>query len=162
MRDEPLALYADGAVAVEMAPLLLQWSRDLLLCAGGPLQLSAAERAKLVQIGVRIVDAPVVRLEGDEHRVRIAFADGTVESRRALFVRPPQTLGSDVPRQLGCELTETGLIRVGADRQSSVRGVYAAGDAATSVQQVVVAAAAGAEAAIVINRDLVQTDLGSR
>ena len=93
--------------------------------------------------------------------VRIAFVDGTVESRRALFVRPPQTVGSDVPRQLGCEMTETGLIRVGSDRQSSIRGVYAAGDAATAVQQVVVAAAAGAEAAMVINRDLVQAELDS-
>ena len=161
VRDEPLALYADGSVAMEMAPLLLQWSHDLLLCTGGGPGLGRPERARLSRVGVRIVDAPVERLEGDERGVRIAFADGSVESRRALFVRPPQIIASDVPRELGCTLTESGSIRVGPDRQTSVPGVYAAGDAASPVQQIVVAAAAGAEAAIMMNRDLVQAEIDS-
>jgi thioredoxin reductase len=161
VRDEPLALYADGPVATEMAPLLLQWSHDLLLCTGGGPGLAEPERVRLSRLGVRIVDAPVERLERDEVGVRIAFADGSVELRRALFVRPPQIMASDVPLELGCELTESGSIRVGLDRQTSVPGVYAAGDAATPVQQIVVAAAAGAEAAIMMNRDLVQAEIDS-
>ena len=162
VRDEPLALYADGPVAMEMAPLLLQWSRDLLLCTGGPDGLTDPDRATLSAIGVRIVDVPVQRLEGDGRLERIVFADGRAEARRALFLRPPQVVGSDLPQQLGCELTETGLIRVDSNRQTSVPGVYAAGDAAMPMQQIVIAAATGAEAAIIMNRDLVRADLGSR
>jgi len=37
-----------------------------------------------------------------------------------------------------------------------VQGVYAAGDAATPLQQIVAAAASGALAAMMINRDLVE------
>jgi thioredoxin reductase len=156
VRDEPLALYADGAVAMEMAPLLMQWSRKLLLCTGGPDRLADADREALIGIGVRIVDTPVQRLEGDDHVVRLVFSDGSVESRRALFLRPAQALASDVPQQLGCELTENGLIRVDAARQTSIPGVYAAGDAASPLQQIVVAASTGAEAAMMLNRDLVR------
>ncbi|MFN2563399.1 MAG: FAD-dependent oxidoreductase, partial [Gemmatimonadaceae bacterium] len=107
------------------------------------------------------IDTPVQRLEGDDHLERVVFADGSVELRRALFLRPAQVVASDLPQQLGCELTESGLIRVGSDHQTSVPGVYAAGDAGTPVQQLVVAAASGAQAAIAINRDLVREDVGA-
>jgi thioredoxin reductase len=158
VRDEPLALLASGAVAMEMAPLLLQWSRDLLLCTGGGAGLAPEDRAALTGRGVRIVDTPVRRLEGTETLERIVFADGRVEPRRALFLRPTQAVASDLVRQLGCEPTDLGHVRVGADHQTSVAGVYAAGDATTPLQQIVVAAASGALAAMMINRDLVQVD----
>ena len=160
VRDEPFALYASGSVAMEMAPLLLQWSSDLLLCTGGG-ELADADRAILMGLGVRMIDTPVQRLEGDNQLERVAFADGSVEPRRALFLRPAQVLASDLPQRIGCELTEAGLIRVGSDHQTSVPGVYAAGDAATPVQQIVVAAALGAQAAMMINRDLVRADVAA-
>ena len=159
VRDRPLALYASGAVAMEMAPLLLQWSRDVLLLTGGDEQLTPADRAMLAGLGVGIVDTSVQRVEGDAHVVGIVFADGRIERRSALFVRPAQELASDLPRMLGCELTEAGHLRVGGDLQTSVPGVYAAGDATTPLQQIVVAAASGAQAAMMINRELIRAAL---
>jgi thioredoxin reductase len=159
VRDEPLALYASGSVAMEMTPLLLQWSRDLLLCTGGLAELAASDRAMLVRLGVRIIDTPLRCLEGADTLERIVFTDGRVEPRRALFLRPAQAVVGDLAEQIGCEQTEAGLIRVGSDHQTSVPGVYAAGDAATPVQQIVVAAASGAQAATVMNRDLVREDV---
>ena len=161
VRDQPLALYAGGAVAMDMAPLLLQWSRDLLLCTGGAGQLEDGEHATLSRLGVRVIDTQVQRLEGDGHGVRIVFADGHAEARGALFLRPGQEVASDLPRQIDCEYTETGLIRVGADHQTSVPGIYAAGDATTPAQQIVIAAASGAQAAMMINRDLVRSDVAA-
>lgn len=158
VRDEPFALYASGSVAMEMAPLLLQWSRDLLLCTGGVGELAEPDRETLTALGVRIIDTPVQRLEGKGGLDRIVFTDGTAEARSALFLRPQQMLASDLPQQIGCEQTETGLIRIGADSQTSVAGVYAAGDATTPLQQIVVAAASGAQAAMMINRDLVRAN----
>jgi thioredoxin reductase len=159
VRDEPLALCASGKDALEFTPLLLQWSNDLLLCTNGSEALGADERATLTGLGVRIIESPIARVEGVDTLERIVFDDGHEEPRRALFVRPPQTLVSDLPRQLGCELTDAGLIQVGADNQTSVPGVYAAGDAASAAQQIVVAAASGAQAAIRINHDLVQASV---
>jgi thioredoxin reductase len=74
VRDAPLALHADGHVAMEMAPLLLQWSRDLLLCTGGRGLLADSDRMSLTGMGVRILDAPVQRLEGEGRLERIVFA----------------------------------------------------------------------------------------
>jgi thioredoxin reductase len=161
VRDAPWALYASGSVAMEMAPLLLQWSRDLLLCTSGPAELAPSEREALIRHGVRIIETPIRRLEGAVALDRIIFADGHVESRRALFLRPAQMIASDLAQQIGCEQTEAGLIRIGSDHQTSVPGVYAAGDATTPVQQIVVAAASGAQAAMMLNRHLVQADFAA-
>jgi thioredoxin reductase len=146
---------------MDMAPLLLQLSRDVLVCTGGIGELEDTDRATLTHLGVRIIDTPVRRLDGAGHLERVVFADGKTEQRHALFLRPPQALASDLPQQIGCEQTEAGLIRVGSDHQTSVRGVYAAGDAATPAQQIVIAAALGAQAAMTINRDLAQTAVAS-
>lgn len=161
VRDEPLAVRARGAQAMELVPLLLQWSRDLVLCSDGPSELSPAELDALARQGVRVIESPIRRLEGGAGLERIVFADGRVEPRRALFLKPPQAVVGGLPAQLGCELTEAGHIAVGADYRTSVPGVYAAGDAATPFQQVIVAAAAGALAAIMLNRDLAQEDFAA-
>jgi thioredoxin reductase len=158
VRGGPLAVHARGAGAMEFVPLLLQWSRDLLLCTDGDPGLSPDDLAALARHGVRVVQTPLARVEGDAHLERIVFADGRVEPRRALFIRPPQRVGSDIPAQLGCDMTEAGHISVGPDQQTSVRGVYAAGDATTPMQQLVAAAASGAAAAGMINRDLIQEE----
>jgi thioredoxin reductase len=161
VRDEPLAVLAHGELAMELVPLLLQWSRDVVLCTHGPAGLEPADQAALARNGVAVIETPIARLEGWEGLERIVFADGRVEARRGLFLKPPQAVASDLPAALGCAMTETGHIAVGPDYQTSVPGVYAAGDAASPFQQVILAAAAGALAAIRLNRDLALADFGA-
>jgi thioredoxin reductase len=160
VRDAPLAVHGAGATAMQLVSLLLQWSRDVVLCTGGPAGLAAEEREALGRHGVRIIETPVIRLEGNGRLERIGFADGSSLSRAALFLRPPQRPAGDLFRQLGCELTEAGFVSIGADHRTSVPGIYAAGDVTTPFQQVIVAAASGAEAAIAMNRALADEDFG--
>ena len=103
----------------------------------------------------------IVRLEGSDSLERIIFADGREERRSAIFLRPPQAVAGELVEQLGCEWTDAGHIRIGGDNQTSVPGVYAAGDATTPLQQIVVAAASGAQAAMMLNRDLVRADFAA-
>ena len=162
VRDEPLAVCANGSAAMGMVTLLLGWSRDLLLCTNGPANLSVEERDGLASQGVGIIETPLTAVGGAPSAVTLEFADGRVERRRALFLRPERRPASDLPDLLGCERTETGLIKVGADRQTSVPGVYAAGDASTAEHQVLIAAASGAEAAMQIVRGLAREDFEGR
>ncbi|HET9441057.1 MAG TPA: NAD(P)/FAD-dependent oxidoreductase [Longimicrobiales bacterium] len=158
IRDERIALYASPAQIVEFAPILLQWSRDLLVCTDDG-ELAAAERATLTRLGVHIIDAALQRVNSDGEFQRMVFADGHVEQCRALFIRPSQSVTNGIAEQLGCERTDKDLIAIDADGRTSVAGVYAAGDAVSPMQQIVIAAASGATAAMHINRDLVQADV---
>jgi thioredoxin reductase len=161
VRDEPIALLATGAQAMDMAPLLLQWSRQLIVVSNGPCGLTPEERERLARHGVDVIETPIARLEGDDALERIVFADGRSERRRALFVRPAQKVRGEIVGQLGCALTEAGLLHTDAECRTSVPNVFAAGDASTPMQQIVAAAAAGALAAGMINRDLVKADFAA-
>jgi thioredoxin reductase len=155
LRDQPLALYGAGQAGVELAQLLFGWSHNLVLCTDGPAQLTDAQAARLAEHGVGVREERIARLEGaGDVLERIVFTDGSALSRRAMFLRPPQRLRSDLAAQLGCEQTEAGLLRTDEWGQTSVSGVHAAGDVTTPIQQVIRAAASGATAAIGINHAL--------
>jgi thioredoxin reductase len=66
---------------------------------------------------------------------------------------------SDLSAELGCARDEKGgIVTDPATEESSVRGVYVAGDASRDVLLVAVAIAEGARAAVAINRALLQED----
>jgi thioredoxin reductase len=165
VRDQPLAVSANGEVAMHLAPLIRQWSRDLILLTNGPVSIPEADLAALRALGIQIREDPIARLDGDAGLERIVFATGETIARRGLFYRPTQSPRTELARQLGCALVEDGpipgLIRVDESQQTTVAGVYAAGDVATTMQQVATAAASGATAAARINLTLVLNEMNS-
>jgi thioredoxin reductase len=158
VRDQPLAVYLPDRSSVPLMTLLLGWTDDLLVCVEAPACLSSEERDLLAARNVALAEAPLARVEAFKDDVILRFADGRVEPRRALFLRPPHSIRSPVPHGLGCESSEAGFLRTDADHQTSVPGVYAAGDAAGPVHQVLAAAASGQQAAMALNRDLAEMD----
>lgn len=160
VRDQPLALYGRDATAIEFARLLLGWSRDLVLCSDGPVAFDDEQKSRLARWGVSLRQEQVARLDGDGGLINIVFEDGSSLQRRAMFMQPPQRPGSDLSVRLGCDLQTDGTIDIGEDGRTSAPGVYAAGDVAAPAQQLVVAAATGAQAAISIQKDLVAEDFG--
>ncbi len=155
VRDQPFAVYGRGEPVVEFVRLLRGWSRDLVICSNGPAELADEQRALLARQDVRIREEAIERLEADGDELRaIVFADGSELPCRALFIRPPQQLPNDLATRLNCQLTDHGLIAVNEWGASSIAGVFAAGDVATPMQQVIRAAAMGATAAAHMNHAL--------
>ncbi len=154
VRDQPLAVYADGGSAAEIVALVRCLSSDVVLCTDGPADLGD-ERELLDRNGVPVREERIVRLEGRDGQLeRIVFADGTDLPRHALFLPTRPRQHSGLAERLGCALTDLGLVQVNADGLTTVPGVYAAGDLALRRHQVVVASADGAIAGIAINHDL--------
>jgi len=151
-RDQPIAIYGNGAFALNYVRFLLNLTDDLTICTDGPAAFSDAEHRLLQTHHVHVVETRVERFTGEGGQLAcIVLADGTTLARRTLFVRPQVVQHSDLAAQLGCELTDTGHVRVDASGQTSVSGVYAAGDMTSESRHVVTAAAQGAEAAKSIN-----------
>lgn len=150
--DQPIAVLGTGATAVHLAYLLHNWSHDLVLCTNGPGQVTDEERDQITSLDITIHEQPIARLEGIQAQLeRIRFVDGTAIERRALFLRPAQEPQNRLAQELGCTLDTDGLVLVDEHGQTSVPGVYAAGDLTRRIQQVILAAADGARAAFAIN-----------
>lgn len=84
----------------------------------------------------------------------VKLMDGTEIPCTGIFFRPELAPGTDLPHSLGCRISEQGIVEVGESGQTSVPGIYAAGDAATMMHQSIAAAASGALAAAAVNGEL--------
>jgi thioredoxin reductase len=159
VRDQPLGVLGTQPGSLQHALLVRQWSDDVVFFVH-TYDLTSTERHQLRARGVRVVDGEVVRLVVEDDRLRgVELADGQVIERTAVFIRPGNTPYDDgLLAGLGCELDGAGFPVVDAAGQTSVPGVWAAGNVADPRAQVVTAAGAGSAAAIAINADLVQED----
>lgn len=159
-RDQPLAVYGRGESVAGLALELTLWSRDLVICTDGPSQLSEAELQRLARHNIPVREAKISRLEGSDGALqRILFGDGESLAVRGMFFSTGQRQGSDLAKKLGCEFTEQGCVQTGDYEMTNVGGLYVAGDASRLVQFVIVAASEGAQAAVAINKELMQEDL---
>ena len=164
VKDEPLAALGNGAKALTFAFLLFKWSRNLILCTNGSSAIDAQGQGALRASGIEIKETPLKKIEAADGAVHLVFIDGTVLKKRALFFHSPGIPSSDLAHQLGCKMSEGGAVAVNAMCQTSIPGVYAAGDLAQPdglpfpPASVIVAAGQGAIAGRAIDRELLLAD----
>jgi thioredoxin reductase len=138
-----------------MFPLFLRgWTRHATLLTNGELEVPADVRERLIRAGVQIDERPIARLSGRaEHLHAIEFRHGEPLFSDVLFMHPRQWQVGLVTA-LGLALDAKGFVQVDDSRETSVAGVYAAGDLITPVQGALLAAASGTQAAAMLNHAL--------
>ena len=158
VRDKRVAVLAHDQNAVGFTANLLTWTTQITLLTDGH-ELSTSDQAKLATLEVAIRTENIAALDGDksaQQLQRVVFAEGAPLECDALFFNLGTELATDFHETLGCRLDpECGLVWVDDTQQTSVDGVYAAGDITPQSQLAVVAAAEGAMAAIHIHRSLI-------
>jgi thioredoxin reductase len=159
-----IVVLGSGERVVGFALSLLTWTRQLtVLTDGKGDELTDQHRAQLSESSIPVQNLRLSGLEGDvasSQLERVRFADGTSLKCDALFFTLGTEPASDLHSQLGCKLDEScGLVWVDDRHQTSVPGVYAAGDLTPHSQLAVVAAAEGALAAVHLHSALVKRGL---
>ena len=160
-RDQPLAVYGAGDKGAGLALMMKQWSSDVILCTDGASDVSSTMQSRLKQHDIAIWAQRIARLEGTEDGVlqRIHLQGGNVLDRTAIFFTTGCQQTSDLSAALGCARDKKGgIVTDPVTEESSVRGVYVAGDASRDVLLVAVAIAEGAKAGVAINRALLQEE----
>jgi thioredoxin reductase len=155
-----VAVMGSGRETAGFTLNLLTWTDKLTLMTDGHAEeLTDEHRSKLAEFDIPVTDRRVTGLEGDieEHKLaRVRFDDNGVLECDALFFNLGTIPASNLQEVLGCRLDEEGgLIWVDDEQQTSVKGVYAAGDITPRSQLAVVAAAEGAMAAIHLHKSLI-------
>jgi thioredoxin reductase len=158
-RDRRLAVLGHRQTAMGTALALKTWSADVVLCTNGA-RGAAAGRARLGRNQIAVRAAPIARLDHSDGRLdAIAFADGELLARDALFFCTGQHPQSHLATRLGCTLTRAGTVDTGNGCETNVPNVFVAGDASRDAQFVAVATAEGVKAAVAINKSLQQMEL---
>lgn len=150
-------LYASPRSA-HQAMLIAEWGPTTLYLNGEKAP-DPEVLAELLRRGVRIEPAAVEALEGEGASLtHLRLVGGRSSEIDALYVAPQACLNSPVAEQLGCAIDDGPfgpLIRTDADKQTTVPGVYAAGDIARAPHSVSWAVADGVTAGVAAHRALV-------
>jgi len=159
-RDKRIAVLGSGTKTVGFALSLLTWTdRISLITNSESADINAHERARLASFDIQVREQSIAALEGDGpsgHLRGVRFSDGDLLECDSLFFNLGTEPASGLHQMLHCRLDpDCGLVWVDHEQQTSVKGVYAAGDITPKSQLAIVAAAEGAMAAIHIHQSLI-------
>lgn len=151
-----VAVLGHDRSAASLALYLRYWSeRVTLVPHDAALTLEPAQRAQVEAEGVAVRTGRVERLDASDGVLRgVVFEDGDTLRCERLFFHVGSEPRCDLAERLGCELDESGYIRVGKGQESSTPGVYAAGDITGPPHLASTAAADGVRAALTVHRSL--------
>ncbi|MBB1594105.1 NAD(P)/FAD-dependent oxidoreductase [Achromobacter sp. UMC46] len=154
----PLGVLAAHPLSAHQAVLLPDWGPTTYFTQG-EFEPDAEQAAQLEKRGVRIERTPVVELMGTAPALdAVKLADGRRMAVHALFVASKTHMASPLAMQLGCAFDDGPLgpvIRTDEFRQTTVPGVFAAGDAAIPMSNATLASASGVMAGVCVHRALV-------
>jgi thioredoxin reductase len=156
--DRRLGVLATHALSVHQAILIPDWGTTTWFTQG-IVEPNEEEAALLQTRQVSIERTPVAEVLGDAPAIdALRLVDGRVIPIEALFVGARTEMASDLAEQLGCALDEGPLgplIRVDGFKETSVPGVFAAGDASTAMTNATFASASGVMAGVSAHRSLI-------
>ncbi|MDQ2631256.1 MAG: NAD(P)/FAD-dependent oxidoreductase [Actinomycetota bacterium] len=149
VREGRLGLLGGGEGGVQKALLLRAWSDDVTLLTDGE-DLPSAQLTRLESAGVKLEERPVEGL-GKSAPAAVRFGDGSELDLDGLLVTVSMHQRSPLASRLGLEFAPQPLreetIAVDLGFETSVPGVYAAGDVCVPMPSVASAIASGSTAA---------------
>lgn len=153
MKDQPVAIIANGEDAAHLAALVCNLNKDVVILTNG--KSTIEER-----MPVPVIEKTILKMEEDNDQMKITFSDGSSIYKGAAYLKVVRVdFRNALAQQLGCELQEGGAVKVDNMFQTTVPGVFAAGDLShPGLHQVSIAAAGGHTAAAVCNRMLSMED----
>jgi thioredoxin reductase (NADPH) len=152
-RDKKVAVIGYGDHGLGEAIFIARtYSRDVtLLTLGQHMQLDPEQQGKLDEHGIKVIEAPVESLEMDGDRISAIHLNGQEHRFDVLYSALGLKYRSDLALSLGAEHDPTGSLIVDSHCQTSVKGLYAAGDIVRGIDQIVVGMGHAALAAIHIH-----------
>ncbi|KRD62794.1 pyridine nucleotide-disulfide oxidoreductase [Flavobacterium sp. Root935] len=159
VKNEKTAIIANGETAFDFAKLISNWTKDLRLCTNGKSTLTFEQTQILQQHNVQIFEEEIDSFEHTKGYIEnIIFKNQEKVAVKAIYARPPFEQHCHLPKDLGCEINEQGLLKVDVMQKTNIPGVYASGDCTTQMRSVAIAVSTGSFAGAVINKDLIDED----
>lgn len=149
-RDRDVVALGWDPHLVGFSSTLLNWARSVTVVTNGHrFQGDDSCRAVIADNGNTLVELDAVRLIGPRGDLRgLELSDGRVLPTSLVFFSVAHQPRTALAASLGCEIDDEGYVVVDGEGQTSVEGVYAAGDLTPGLQLVQCAAAGGAVAGV--------------
>lgn len=158
-KGKKTAVIGNGDQGFILAKTIRQWTDKLTLYTNGTSTLSPEETYRLNQHDILIVQNDITEIVHDNGAIiKVHFADTLPETPEVIYVQLPFKQQCDIPAKLGMEMTEKGFIFISHAMETSIPGIYAAGDCLSFFRSVAHAVASGNKAGAIINKCLIEED----
>lgn len=139
---------------------LLTWADSVVMLTNGhPLEITPEAHGVLAKYNIAITETPIARLcEKDDRLAAVEFADGDALPLDSVFFHIGSHQSSDLADQIGCKRDDEDNLEVDNAHQTSVPGVFAAGDLIGPPYLAISAAAKGVKTALAVHKSLLPPD----
>ncbi|GAA3596626.1 NAD(P)/FAD-dependent oxidoreductase [Flavivirga amylovorans] len=156
VRHEKTGILGNGEYGFEFSKMINNWTKDLTLFTNGKSTLTEEQTGKLKAHNIKIVEEEIDSFEQTNGQVEyVIFKNRHKKPIQAIYARAPFVQHTDIPKTLGCELTEEGYISVDPFQRTTVQGIYACGDNTTFKRSVSNAVAMGTSAGAIANKEII-------
>jgi len=154
------AVVGNGNYGYEFSKLIRQWTDDLVLITGGKSTLTSDQTKKIKGKGIHILETePSTYIHKEGFLTAIKLKDGHDIPIKAVYTRPSQDQNTSIPRDLGCEFLDNGLIKTDDWRRTNIKGFFACGDN-SAFRTISTAIYTGSMAGIAVNHELINEHFG--
>ncbi|QKS70342.1 NAD(P)/FAD-dependent oxidoreductase [Paenalkalicoccus suaedae] len=164
MRDRPLAVIIDQPQTMHYAMMISNWTDDLILFTNGADHLNDIDRERLAFNNIAIIESPITNFSGENKELQTVHTeDGRTILRTGGFIAPHSMKPPQLVDSLNLARTEHHGLQVNGFGETSLEGMYAAGDTALNVQpQLINAASEGSKVASMILKRLIEEEFYKR
>lgn len=154
-RHQPTAIMANGERAAHLAMLVRNLTNQLTILTNGPASFETEQLQVFQRHHIKVIDNRITAIQHTNGQVQqLVFEDGRSQAFDAVYAAIPFVQHSDIPSQLGCELTEQGHIKTDGFQKTTIPNVFACGDGASPMRSVANAVYTGNMAGSMVNAEL--------
>ncbi|WP_139423066.1 NAD(P)/FAD-dependent oxidoreductase [Chryseobacterium mulctrae] len=155
-KGKKTAIIANGDKAVHISSLVKNLTKDVTLITREKANFTNEQRDKLQRNNIQIIENEIAELKHHKGIAEsIIFADETEIKFEAVYGAFPFHQHSEIPKNLGCEVTEFGHIKTDQFQKTNVPGLFVCGDNSSMMRSVSNAVMTGNVAGAMVNMELV-------
>ena len=154
-----MGILANGDVAFEFGKLISKWTNYLTVFTNGKATLTAEQIERLESHKIEIIETEIDQLVHKKGQIeKVFFKDASTRTVKALYTRPAFEQHCEIPKHLGCELTEQNYVKIYAFQKTTQFGIFACGDNTSVMRSVSYAVAMGGIAGTMSNKELIDDE----
>jgi len=149
-------IIGNGDMGFELAKVIRNWTDKLTLYTNGTSTLSPDEVMKLNSHNIVVVENEIDYIEESAGEIKkLHFKDTEADSPDVIYTQLPFKQQCDIPEKLGLDFTEKGFICISKHMETSITGIFAAGDCLSLYRSIAHAVASGNKVGALINKCLI-------
>ena len=158
-KGKKTGVIGNGDMGFELAKIISHWTQDLTLYTNGTSTLTPEQVLLLNRHNITVVENCINYIKHENGQLKqIHFKDTAPENPEVIYTQLPFIQQCPIPGKLNLQTTEKGFIFINNHMETSMTGIYAAGDCLSLFRSVAHAVASGNKVGAIINKCLIDED----